>query len=138
MNAKEYLNQSYRATKRIQSMVDQLEELKTLVTKTSAVTNDLPGSPNRNIHKTENAVVKLLDLREGVLDEISTLLELKKETKKVIANVKNIKYKIVLEERYLCYKSWPEIAEHLDYSLRYVHMLHNKALMEVEPFIPKK
>lgn len=138
MNAREYLSQSYRVNQRIYSMLDQIEDLKTLATKISSVTNDMPGSPNRNIHKTENVVVKLLDLEDSVLNEMNILLDLKREMKEVLTKLENIDYRIILEMRYLCYKTWEEIAEDMDYGIRYVHIMHRKALKAVEPFIPEK
>ena len=62
MTAKEYLSQAFRIDQRINSKLAQVASLNDLATKATSVFNDMPGRPNRNIHKMEDAILKIIDL----------------------------------------------------------------------------
>jgi hypothetical protein len=65
MNAKDFLSQAFRLDCRIDSKLEQIESLNALATKvTSPAINDMPGSPNRNIHQMEDVIVKVLEMRD--------------------------------------------------------------------------
>ena len=56
MRIKEYLGQTYRIDHRINSKIDQISSLHDLATKATSTISDMPGSPNRNIHRMEDIV----------------------------------------------------------------------------------
>lgn len=43
----------------------------------------------------------------------------------------------VLNLRYFCGYGWEEIAERMDYSLRHVQRIHNRALKALTPLLPQ-
>lgn len=59
-------------------------------------------------------------------------MDLKAEIKKVIDGVENIECRLILELRYLCFRSWEEIAVEMDYSIDYVFKIHRRALEMVD------
>ena len=54
---------------------------------------------------------------------------------RLIKGVDNTEYQTLLELRYLCYKTWEQIAVDMGYRVRNVHVLHNEALKKV--VVPK-
>lgn len=137
MNAREYLNQAFRVDERIKSKLDQISSLSCLATKATSSMSDMPGSPNRNIHKMEDTIVKIIDLQNEIMKEVDELVNLKEAIMRTINKVENVELRVLLEQRYLCFRSWEEIAVEMNYGLRYIHMLHRKSLTEVEKIISK-
>lgn len=131
MTAKEYLSQAFRIDQRINSKLAQVASLNDLASRATSVFNDMPGSPNRNIHKMEDAIVKIIDLESEINAEIDQLVDLKVEIRDTIKKVGKIEYQTLLEKRYLCFQTWEQIAVDMGYELRWVYRLHNKALSAV-------
>lgn len=128
MTNKEYLAQAYRIDQRINSKLEQIISLRDLSTKATSTLSDMPGSPTRNLHSMENIVVKMIDLENEINKDIDTLVDLKREFVSIIKKVDNTEHQTLLELRYLCFKTWEQIAVDMGYDLRYIHKLHNKAL----------
>ena len=126
--AKEYLGKIYHIDSQIESKLQQLDSLKALATSTSITLSDMPGAATRNVHKKEDIIVKLIDLEREIDDDVDRLVDLKAEAMHAIAQVKNTRYRLLLEKRYLCYENWERIASDLGYSVRNITALHNKAL----------
>lgn len=132
MNKREYLNQAYRLDQRINSKLEQLAQLKALATKVTTGMSDMPGSPTRNVKKNEDIVLKIIDLENEINDRIDELVDLKKDIVHRINEVNNPEYKLILELRYLCFRSWEEIAVEMDYGIDNVFRVHRKALASVQ------
>ena len=63
--------------------------------------------------------------------DIDALVDLKAEARKVISKLDNPEQQLILEMRYLCYKSWAEIAEDLSFSESNVYKIHGEALKRI-------
>ena len=55
-----------------------------------------------------------------------------REAEKLIATLRDERYRSVLQLRYLCGYDWQEIADRLHFSLRWTHKLHGEALQELK------
>lgn len=128
MKIKEYLGQAYRIDHRINSKLDQISALHDLATKASSTVNDMPGSPNRNIHKMEDVIVKIIALEEEANQDIDELVDLKTDITHLIKTLESHEYQIILEQRYLCFKTWEQISVDMGYSIQHTFRLHDKAL----------
>jgi deoxyxylulose-5-phosphate synthase len=138
MNAKDFLGQAFRLDCRINSKLEQIEALNCLATKVTApAVNDMPGSPNRNIHQMEDVIVKVMDMRDDLKEAAKELLELKQQIMGVIQMVEDTDQRTLLELRYLCFKTWEDIAADMNFGTRYIHILHGKALAEVDDILEK-
>lgn len=126
MKAKEYLSQAYRLDQRIDAKIEQVMSLRNLAAKATATLSDVAPSGTRNVHRMED----IIDLENEVNADIDSLVALKHEITRIIKAVPNLEYQTLLELRYLCFKSWEQIAVMLGYDLRYTHKLHNRALEE--------
>ena len=138
MTAQEYLAQAYRLDQRINSKIEQLGSLNNLATKCTAVMNGMPRSSNGGNSSTADVIIKIISLQDEINQDIDRLVDLKKEIIEVIKSVPDPKLRIILEMRYLCYKTWEEIADELRYSNKWVRLKHEEALKAIYTEISKR
>ena len=131
MEAKEYLKLAWKVDQQIDDKIEQINILKELSEKTTAVLSDMPGKSTRNIHSREEVIARMMDSEESLNQEVLKLIEISENVRAAIAGVENVECRMLLEERYLCYHGWNEIAEDMGYSLDNVYKLHRKALKEI-------
>lgn len=131
MTAKEYLSQAYRLDQRINSKLEQIESLSDLATKVTNTISDVPKSPNHSTSHMADSIVKIVDLQTEINRDIDNLVDLKRDIVKVIKAVDNIEYQTLLELRYLCFKTWEQIAVDMNYTIQHIYRLRNKALAKV-------
>jgi DNA-directed RNA polymerase specialized sigma subunit len=131
MDAKEYLKLAWKVDQQIDDKIEQINILKELSEKTTAVLSDMPGKSTRNIHSREEVITRMMDSEESLNQEVLKLIEIRENVRAAIAGVENVECRMLLEERYLCYHGWNEIAEDMGYSLDNVYKLHRKALKEI-------
>lgn len=74
---------------------------------------------------------KFMPLEEKINADIDELVSLKSDITKAIGTVNDPEESLLLTLRYLNYKTWEEIADELDCSVRKVHIVHSKALSDV-------
>ena len=128
MTAKEYLNQAFRIDQRINSKLEQVESLRTLLTKTSITLSDMPRNPNKGGSRVEDITIKIIMMEDSIKKDIDKLVSLKKEVSDTINAVDSVECRMLLELRYLCFHTWEDIAAEMNYTVRNVHLLHSKAL----------
>ena len=132
MRTNHYMNRAYSIEKAVNNKLTELESLKAIATRVTSTFSPVPPSGTRNTHRQEDILVKIIDLQNEISDDIVLLLAVKREIIDLLKKVDNINYRIILEERYLCYKTWEEIAIHLNYSVQHIYRLHNEALKVIE------
>ena len=133
LSAKDYLSQAYRIDQRINSKIEQVQSLRALSTKATATLSDIPPSKGtRNIHRMEDIIVKMMDMEAEINADLNRLIDLKREIITIVKCVEDPELQTLLELRYLCFKTWEQIAVALHFDLRWVHRLHNRALNEIE------
>lgn len=135
MTAKEYLSQAYRIDNDINSKLEQIASLRDLATRATSTLTDMPGSPNRNIHRMEDAIIKIMALEDEINDDIHELISLKTDITHMIKRVSNRAERTVLEKRYLCFDTWEQISVDMGYSIQHTFRLHDKALREIDEFL---
>lgn len=131
MTDKEYLSQAYRLDKRIDSKIEQLKSLNLLATKCTSTLSDMPKSQSISNSRLEDTVVKIVDLQEEINRDIDSLVDLKRDIVRTIKSVQNPEYQIILELRYLCFKTWEEIAVQMNCSIDNVFKIRKNALKSV-------
>ena len=131
MTAKEYLSQAYRLDKRIDSKIEQLKSLNLLATKCTSTLSDMPKSQSISNSRLEDTVVKIVDLQEEINRDIDSLVDLKRDIVRTIKSVQNPDYQIILALRYLCFKTWEEIAVQMNCSIDNVFKIRKNALKSV-------
>ena len=133
--ARFYLEQAYRIDQRINCKIEQVSSLHNLATKANSTLTDMPGSPNRNIHRMEDIIVKIVDLENEINQDIDMLVDLKSEIMQVIKKVDDLELQTLLEQRYLNFRTWEQIAVDMGYNVRHLYRMHDKALKAV--IVPK-
>lgn len=131
MTAKEHLGQAYRLDQRINSKLEQVASLNELATKCTSALTGMPRNPNRGISTMADAVEKIVDLQAEINRDIDRLIDLKREMVKLIKAVDNTECQTLLELRYLCFKTWEQIAVDMGYTIDNVFRIHRKALSVV-------
>nr|DAL77428.1 MAG TPA: Protein of unknown function (DUF1492) [Caudoviricetes sp.] len=131
MTAREYLSQVHRLDQRIDAKIAQVASLNDLATKCTSTLTGMPRNPNRGTSAMADAVAKIVDLQAEINRDIDHLVDLKREMVAVIKAVENIEQQILLEKRYLCYRTWEQIAVDMGYSVRQLYRLHDEALENV-------
>lgn len=138
MDAKEYLGRVYRIDQQISSKIEQVSMLRSLVTKTTAALGTEPVSGTRNPHRMEEIIGRLMALEDEINSGVDCLIDTKREIMGIIGEIENPEHRTLLELRYLCYNPWAEIAGKMECGLRWVHVLHGRALADAEKIFSKK
>ena len=132
MTAKEYLGQAYRLDQRINSKLEQVLSLRDLTTKATATMSDMPGGGSRNVYRMQDIIGKIIDLEDEINQDIDALVDLKREMVATIKAVADPECQTLLELRYLCFKTWEQIAVDMQYSTRNIYKLHDRAIKEIK------
>lgn len=131
MMAKEYLSQSLRLNQHINSKLEQIQSLRELATKCTSIITGMPRNPNHGGSTMADALMKIVDLETELQNDVNRLVDLKEEIMAVVKAVDNIECQTLLELRYLCFKSWEQIAVDMGYNVRHIYRLHDEALQKV-------
>lgn len=128
MTVKEYLSQAYRLDQRINSKLEQIMSLNELATKCTSTLTGMPLNPSRSTSTMADAVAKIVDLQAEINRDIDRLVDLKRDMVRAIKAVNNTECQTLLELRYLCFKTWEQIAVDMNYNVRHVYRLHDEAV----------
>ena len=137
MTAKEYLSQAWNIDQRINDKLDQAARLREMATKVTTNMSDMPRSSSPNPQRTESVIARLVDAETEIDRDIDQLVDLKIDIMRTIWQVEDVNCRLVLELRYHGFKSWEEIAESLNYTIRWVHKLHGRGLAAVGKILTK-
>ena len=135
MTAKEYLNQAFKLDQQINSKLEQLEVLRSMTQKITVSYGGETVTHSRNLTSLQDTVVRMMEAEEAINKEIDKLVDLKMEIGTLISKVKHTDYRLILEKRYLSFRSWEQIAADMHYSLRWLHTMHGRALNVVEKLL---
>ena len=132
MTAREFLNQAYKLDQRINSKLEQLRTLSELALKVTGAVSDMPHTTDRSASGPADTIVKIIDLQEEINRQVDELVDTKREIMHVIRSVDDTDCRLLLEMRYLCYRSWEQIAVDMGYCIDNVFRVHRKALRLVD------
>lgn len=124
-----YLSRYRNLEKEITQKREQILKWKSEAEKVTTILSDLPKAKSREIEdRNAEIVAKMIDLHYELNQDISILIDLKKEIEGVISNLDNPTYRLLLTKRYIDCKKWELIAVEMNYSYRGVHKIHKIAL----------
>ena len=129
MNAKEFLEQVRYVDRAIDSKLEQVYRLRNEATKATSLVSDMPRGGSPNLQRLEDTIVKIIDLEHEINRDIDRLVDMKTAARVSINQIANPDERLILELRYLCYKTWPEIAESMCFCESHIHRLHGLALL---------
>jgi len=127
MTGREYLEQARQITARLKIMAEQLDCLKAAAEYAAPQCSHMPKPTNRNIHRLENAVVRVMEYEERMNAEFDRLAEINTR----INELPDTTHQALLVKRYICEKSWFEISSELHISVSRLYVLHRQALDKI-------
>ena len=118
----------------INAKLDEINHWRHLATKAQTIFNTVNtgGPAGYNRSKIEDCVCKITEIEESLKEDMEKLIQLKERAGSIIEKIDVPEYKSLLIHRYVCGKTWYEVADSLGYS--YVHTvnrLHPRALKKI-------
>lgn len=81
----------------------------------------------------QDIIAKIVDLEDDINRDIDALVDLKREMVSVIKAVADPECQTLLELRFLCFKTWEQIAVEMGYSFQHIYRLRDKAIKQITP-----
>jgi DNA-directed RNA polymerase specialized sigma subunit len=131
-DAKAFLMKIELLDAHINNRINDLHELKSLVTKITATISQVSVSGSGNHDKIGDSVAKIVDLQDEINQKIDKYVDLKREISALLEKIQDPDQVKVLHKRYFEYKPWEQIACEMGYSYRNVCYIHGKALQAFE------
>lgn len=135
MTARDYLSQARVLDQAINARLARIARLRALVSGRAARTDGMPrggtGSAGSTFFDWTDTVLKIDEMERALDKDIDRLIDLKREIAEVIAAVPDMRYRTLLEYRYLCGWSWARIARAMHYGEDWVRHAHGWALKKV-------
>lgn len=135
MTARDYLSQARVLDQAINARLERIARLRALVSGRAARTDGMPrggaGSAGSTFFDWTDTVVKIDEMERALDRDIDRLIDLKREIAEAIAAVPDMRYRTLLEYRYLCGWSWARIARAMHYGEDWVRHAHGWALKQV-------
>lgn len=137
MTAKEFLSQAYWLDLKIESDLQELGKLQSMLSSVQAIRYDgiRVDSTSSGEAPFVKRIEKVIELEEKINNEIDSLVDLKEKIRATIEKVANPDLKLLLLLRYVNHMSWEEIAVKMNYTVRNIHFMHSNALKEVQQYI---
>ena len=130
MTPKQHLRQLRQINKRIDTQLEQVEQLRAMAEK---ITTNHDHAKARGRHdKMAETVAKMVDLQQKINNDIDKYIDLKADIIKGIEKIEQADYWQILTLRYQKYESWENIAKTLGYTERWIFTLHGRALQEFQ------
>ena len=135
MTAKEYLNQLIAMDNAINRKQQRLATLRDVAMNTTPNYADEAVQRTREKNPLENIMSKIVDLDREIDEDIDALVDFKAEVCEKLDKIADERYKRILWLRYADRKTWRYIALELNFTIRYIHKMHLKALAELDKII---
>ena len=132
MTTKNYLNQISRLDSVIQNKLTEIMQCRELSVSLTAVSSDIKVRTSPDMDKIGNSIARLAEM-EQQLDELIDHYVDKKS--RIIAQIDAMEDEVhyqILFARYIERKTFEKIALELNYSLRQISRVHEKALIKFE------
>ena len=132
MTAKSYLNQIRIIDQDIQSRIEEKHRLYATLIGSPSITHDVVQSSKTDAY--DERYMKIIEAGEEIDRRIDKLVDKKIEASRKIDGLDLLDNTsaVILRERYINLKTWEEIANAMNYSVRHVNNLHSKALKDFD------
>lgn len=128
-DVKAYLKRVKLYDTHINNKMEELDRLNAMVRKITQTLRDDAGGGSRSQDKIGDAVARIVDLQKEINKEIDRFVDCRNEVCESLNVIQNQRYFDVLYKRYVLFKTWPQIAEDMDFKdERGVYKLHGRAL----------
>ena len=127
MTAKDWLRRGWQIDQEINSLLRTKQETRDRLTSVTAGYDGESVQGTRDPHKYD----RLAELDEKIDQRIDQLVAVKQEIMDAIAQVEDSRYRTLLTERYMEFRTWEQIAVDMNYTWRRVMQLHGEALNSI-------
>lgn len=131
MTVKEYLCQAAYLDRLIDSKLEQLEELREITCSSHGLVT-VSENGNSNVSRVHRTVEKICLLEEEINRRIDRYVDVKEGISRLIDGIPDLQQRLVLEQHYLLFLTWEQIADKFFMSVRNVQYIHKKALAWLE------
>lgn len=128
--AKEYLEKIKWYDVLIDSKLEELANLNSIVRRITPVMNTTGGGASGNQDKLGDTIAKIVDLQEEINRDVDMFVDMKREASTLLKKVTQAEYFQVLHKRYVLYESFEQMATEMKYTYRGVCYVHGRALQE--------
>jgi hypothetical protein len=135
MKAKAYLEQPYRMNLKINSQLEQLEQMRSLTNKVTSSFGEERVSGTKSRSPMESAIIRVMMAENEINRLIDVFIEIKADISDNIQKLDSFENKMLLELRYLCFNSWDEISMKMNYNISYIYKIHSRALKSMEKIL---
>ncbi len=132
---KEFLNQAYRMREFIAAREEQLALLRAAAERITPQSYEYFSKSNSGSSR-ERTLCKIADLEIEITCDIGAMIEAMRQIRAAVAAVDDKTCRLLLEMRYLNFRTWEDISDQLNYSERHIYRIHNEALRQIK--IPAK
>ena len=129
MNLKEYLEKLQILDIEIKIKEEHIKELRRILDALQTTVKNETYSDLKQRRLTEVKEI-ISDFEYKFIQDVKLKLETKKLILDMIEKVENTEYRIILELKYVNQKTWEQIAEMMNYSVRNMYYIQKKALKQ--------
>ena len=136
MTPKDYLDKCRRLELNVREAQNEYEMLyATMLSAVQHKQDPVTSSPKSPV---EDKYLELADRSSDVNRAIDAKVDHTLKVSAELDQMKDDKLRCLLRDRYICCKSWEQIAVDMGYVIRRVYQLHGEALQEFEKLYPEK
>lgn len=138
-SAKQYLQRIKHCDSCINTKLEERHRLWDKMTKITPTLKQDVVSGGGSQDNMSDAMAKLIDLEAEINREINKLVDARIAVTATIDKVEDARLHTVLNMRYVQFKTFEQIAAEMNYTYRWVCIMHGRALQEVEKIMnPEK
>lgn len=126
--AKEYLERIKWYDVLINSKLEELATLNSMVKRITPVMNTTGGGVSGNQDKLGDTIAKIVDLQQEINRDVDMFVDMKREAARLMKKVKKPEFFQVLHKRYILGESLEQITFDMGYTHRGMCYLHGRAL----------
>lgn len=134
MTVKQWLWRYSNADHRIDSLLQQRQEVYDRLTKITAALDSESVSSTKDPHKYD----ELADLDLFIRQRVSQSMSIRLEITEAIEELEDWRHRDILTYRYINGFTWEQVADIIHMSVRHVTRLHGDALVAIKPIIADK
>ena len=136
MTPKDYLDKCRRLELNVREAQNEYEMLyATMLSAVQHKQDPVTSSPKSTV---EDKYLELVDRSSDVNRAIDAKVDHTLKVSAELDQMKDDKLRCLLRDRYICCKSWEQIAVDMGYVIRRVYQLHGEALKEFGELYPEK
>jgi hypothetical protein len=127
-----YLKRYINLDREIERKLGEVARLRSKLTRVTEVFTAEPKGGGSIYGKTEEILVKIVDLEHEIDADVDRLVAIRDGIKRIIEAVEDDRERLLLQYRYLDGHTFEWIAAKMNYSWRQIHRLHSKALTNLK------